>query len=115
MSTITAGDYAVELKIDGDEYRRWYNNEYRKPGGDFENNVAPAMSLKRHIAEKVEEALTGDLKRSTLHEGDTSGVKSHKKRDAEELSAVHVADIVFSFRNSALILALRKRGGFIAR
>ena len=58
MSTITAGDYAVELKIDQDEYRRWYNNEYRKSNGDFEKDIAPAMSLKRHIAEIVERELT---------------------------------------------------------
>ena len=46
MSTITAGDYTVEFKIDADRYRHWYNNDYRKPGGDFENQIAPAMALK---------------------------------------------------------------------
>lgn len=46
MATITAGDYTVEFPIDSDNYRRWYDQEYRKPGGDFENDVAPALSLK---------------------------------------------------------------------
>jgi len=46
MSTITAGDYTVEFKIGADNYRQWYNNEYRKPNGDFEHDVSPALSLK---------------------------------------------------------------------
>ena len=37
MATITAGDYTVELRIDPDDYRHWYNNIFRAPGGDFEN------------------------------------------------------------------------------
>ena len=49
MATITAGDYTVELKIDADNYRQWYNNEYRKPGGDYERNIAPAYSLKTYL------------------------------------------------------------------
>ena len=49
MATITAGDYTVELKINPDHYRTWYNNDYRKANGDFENGVAPAMSLKKHL------------------------------------------------------------------
>lgn len=53
MATITAGDYTVELQIDEDGYRSWYNNDYRKPGGDFENDVAPALSLKKHITQVI--------------------------------------------------------------
>jgi len=67
MATITAGDYTVELKIDPDDYRHWYNNEYRKSGGDFENEVSPAMSLKAHLVEKIEETLSQEIQRSPLH------------------------------------------------
>lgn len=58
MSTITAGDYTVEFDINSDDYRQWYNNEYRKPGGDFENNVAPALSLKKFMSDIIEDELT---------------------------------------------------------
>lgn len=68
MSTVTAGDFTVELKIDGDGYRSWYNNEYRKPNGDFEHNVAPALSLKRFLTRNIESDLTEVLKRSPLHD-----------------------------------------------
>ncbi len=62
MATITAGDYTVELKIDEDGYRtQWYNNEYRKPGGDYENQIAPALSLKQFMSTKIEEELTAVL------------------------------------------------------
>lgn len=97
MSTVTAGDYTVELKIDADNYRSWYNNEYRKPNGDFENNVAPALSLKRFLAKNIESELTEDLKRSPLHDslqGHPSSVASN-----HALQEVRIADIVFSFKN----------------
>lgn len=58
MSTITAGDYTVEFPINSDNYRRFYDQEYRKPGGDFEQGVAPALSLKKHISEIVGAELT---------------------------------------------------------
>ena len=46
MATITAGDYTVELDINADNYRQWYNHEFRRPGGDYEHKIAPALSLK---------------------------------------------------------------------
>ena len=58
MATITAGDYTVELKINSDDYRHWYNHEYKKPGGDFEKDISPAMALKSHILENVERVMT---------------------------------------------------------
>lgn len=45
MATVTAGDYTVELDIDREGYRSWYDTQYSKPLGDFENGVAPAHSL----------------------------------------------------------------------
>lgn len=116
MATITAGDYTVELKINPDDYRTWYNNEYRKAGGDFEEKVSPAMSLKGHIVEKIEEVLTLELQRSPLHSSANGSlpVKAHGKRDRPAMTKVTIADVVFSFKNQNLILALRKRGQFIA-
>ena len=66
LSTITAGDYTVEYPITPDGYRRWYNNEYRKPAGDYENGIAPASSLKRFIIDKVENVLTKELLESKM-------------------------------------------------
>ena len=54
MATITAGDYTVELKIDKSHYLRWKESEYKRPGGDFENKVSPAMSLKNHLIKEIE-------------------------------------------------------------
>jgi len=98
MSTVTAGDYSVELKIDSDGYRNWYNNEYRKPTGDFENNVAPAFSLKQFLAQNIEKELTADLKRSPLHNS-IQGMQSQEASSHRTIEEVKVADIVFSFKN----------------
>ena len=118
MATITAGDYTVEFPIGPNHYRHWYNQEYRKPGGDFENGLAPALSLKTHMADVIEAQLTQDLARSPLHaaaNGPDTGVKQHKKPENHAgITKVVIADIVFSFRNTKLIDALRKRGRFIA-
>ena len=120
MSTITAGDYTVEFKINPDNYRTWYNGEYRKPRGDFENGVSPALSLKRHLTEIVEEEMTQVMQRDPLNSSanGTNGISDMKRRKTvrdEPVQKIHVADIVFSFRNSALISTLRTRGKFIAQ
>lgn len=117
LATITAGDYTVELEIDSDDYRHWYNHEYKKPRGDFENDVSPALSLKNHLIEQIENALTQELQRSPPHANAQGAlpVKAHGKRDRPAMAKVEIADIVFSFRNGALIEALRKRGRAIAR
>ena len=116
MATITAGDYTVEYAIKSDNYRNWYNTEYRKPNGDFENQVSPAMSLKKYMKDIIEEELTNDLKRSPLSEAASgSVVKGHKKADGKaEMQEVKIADIVYSFKNADLIDALKIRGKFIA-
>ena len=57
MSTVTAGDYTVEMMICREGYDDWKENVYRAPGGDFENNVSPALSLKSYIAAEIEDAL----------------------------------------------------------
>lgn len=61
MNTITAADYTVEMNIDEQSYKKWYESEYKKPGGDYSKDIPPAMSLKTHIIRVVEEKLTAEL------------------------------------------------------
>lgn len=69
MSTVTAGDYAVELKISSDAYRNWYNHEYyNKKGSDYEKNIAPAHSLTRFLTKEIEDELTQQLRKKSLTE-----------------------------------------------
>lgn len=116
MATITAGDYTVELKIDSDGYRHWYNHVYKDSNGDFENGISPAMSLKKHLISNIENVLTMEMQRSPLHDSANGSLakKPHKKGGRPPMTKVEIADIVFSFKNQDLILALRKRGSFIA-
>jgi hypothetical protein len=46
MSTLTVADYTIEMNISEDNYKKWYDNEYKKPGGDYSKDIPPAMSLK---------------------------------------------------------------------
>ena len=115
MATITAGDYTAELKIDADGYRRWYDSVYRETNGDYEKDVAPALSLRTYLAKEIEEILTQDLNRSPLADATKSQVgRERVKGSGKPMDRVSIADIVFSFNNSALINALKTRGGHIA-
>ena len=114
MATITAGDYTVELRINPDGYRNWYNTEYRRPGGDFENGVSPAMSLKTHLIKNIEDQMTNELRRSSLQDSVNGPQPRSRAGERPTLTEIKIADIVFSFNNTELILALRKRGQFIA-
>ena len=109
MATVTAGDYTVELDIDREGYRSWYDTQYSKPLGDFENGVAPAHSLTCYLTKQIEEELTMLLQQSSLYEA-----SSGSQQSIHALNEVRIADIVFSFNNSELIKALRARGSCIA-
>ena len=54
FATITAGDYTVELPISEVAYIDWYDNEYKKAGGDADEGIAPAMSLKNQLKSLIE-------------------------------------------------------------
>ena len=58
---MTAADYTVEMNISEESYKKWYENEYKKPGGDYSKDIPPAMSLKSHIIRVLEEKLTAEL------------------------------------------------------
>jgi len=47
-------DYSVELPLRTKSYKRWYEEEYI-PSEDKANNVAPIMSLKKYMIERLEE------------------------------------------------------------
>ena len=66
MATVTAGDYAVELKISADGYRTWYNKDYFKPGGDYEKKIGPAHSLTHYLSKEIEEELTQNMRTRSL-------------------------------------------------
>jgi hypothetical protein len=109
MATITAADYSVEFTIPEEGYEKWYNEEYKKQGGDYENNVPPAVSLKRTMIQRIEETLTNELRSGAVK------VESNKTRkDPNPITEVKIADITFAFNNHKLINALQVRGKMIA-
>jgi len=55
-STITVSDYSVELPIRKKSYKKWYQETYLN-SEDAANNVAPVMSLKKYMIEKLEDYL----------------------------------------------------------
>jgi hypothetical protein len=49
------------MNISEESYKKWYEGEYKKPGGDYSKDIPPAMSLKGHIIRVLEEKLTAEL------------------------------------------------------
>lgn len=49
------------MNISEESYKKWYESEYKKPGGDYSKDIPPAMSLKGHIIRVLEEKLTAEL------------------------------------------------------
>lgn len=108
MATVTAGDYSVELDISKDMYQHWYHTEFSKAGGDLSLRVAPALSLKKYIQKEVEEAITQDLLHKRMSgaaqaEGLAVLLGRKKRNQQAQLASIKIADIVFSFKNAALI------------
>ena len=109
MAMITAADYSVELRIPELEYAKWNDEYYKKDGGDYENDVPPAVSLKKYLIKDIEETLTAELQSGSVQ------VESTKTRkNPNPMQEIKVADITFAFNNHKLIEALRKRGQLIA-
>ena len=61
ISTVTAGDYSVEFEIPRTNYEQWYNREYQKSGGEKDQGYSPALSLKRHLIDKIEQAMNEEV------------------------------------------------------
>ena len=124
MSTVTAGDYTVEFDITRDAYNDWKELVYNRAGGAFENHISPGLALKTFMAEQIEEILDRYLREHPEAYLDDEAAAKKKKKDKKKkkkkkkndgsFTPTKVADIVFSFNNRDLILALRKRGACIA-
>jgi len=123
MATVTAGDYAVEIEISKAAYMKWKNETYEADGGILATNPdkSPALALKEHIIEEICRNLDEfaekvgqdgiESERSTKKKDK----KKKKKKDSNKgVGKCTIADIVFSFDNRDLILALRERGGHVA-
>ena len=54
-NTTLIDDYSVELLINEDGYRDWFQNVFHGADGDYDRQISPGLSLKRHIIESVEE------------------------------------------------------------
>lgn len=115
MSTITAADYTIEMNISEENYKKWYDSEYKKPGGDFSRDIPPAMSLKKHIVRVLEEKLTAELEIKNVqqrHEMTVTQLIALKAQPGhfKQLNEIKIADIVFAFSNNKLIEELKVRG-----
>lgn len=118
VTTVTAGDFAVEFTIFKDKYLEWKDNVYEAAGGPMETKKqAPAFALKIQMKEEIEKHLDDWVSHNPWAAEELYG-KSKKGGSAsmvaKQYGGTKVADIVFSFNNSDLIAALRTRGGFIA-
>ena len=100
MAMVTAADYTVEFSIPEEAYEKWYLEDYSKENGDKENEVPPAMSLKKALKEAIEETLNEELRSGNIPES----LKS--KNNESQLESVKIADIQFAFNNHKLIQAL---------
>ena len=55
MATITASDYTVLMKIDEDNYKKWFDNETSKPNAD--KYFKPNLGFKRYLVREIESRL----------------------------------------------------------
>ena len=76
ISTVTAGDYSVEFDIPRRNYEEWYNRTYLRSGGEKDQGYSPALSLKRHMIETIEQALNEEVAQRKNEGGHLSGRKS---------------------------------------
>ena len=116
MATVTAGDYSVEIDIYKENYDEWMKNSYEAADGILENNPdkSPALALKETLIEQICQNMNAYV--DSLTPAQLQKSKTKKKKDLENgvPSECKIADVVFSFDNRELILAMRERGGAIA-
>lgn len=105
ISTITPGDYTLQLEITTDMWEHYLKEHYHKD--DLESQgVSSAFALKTYMKKEIERILTNTLKNLRL--GANEALKGIK------IQEVKIADISFAFNNAELINLLRERGGYIA-
>ena len=132
MSTITAGDYTVELEINREGYKTWLSERdgaYQRhlEQTDPSEQKGPALVLKEYLIPIVEDMVSKqmqkELSESRMSDGSAETSEKKKKKDkkkkkkkleADSATDAKIADIQFSFRNFRLIEELRTRGAAIA-
>jgi hypothetical protein len=97
VSTITAGDYTVEYKISQKVFQRFLTTHYEVH--DKNNGVSIGESLKKFLKKEFEALLQVKLQEENSKKSDQERSKS--------VTQVKIADIVFAFNNSDLIMLLR--------
>lgn len=129
MTTITAGDYTVEFEIDLEKYEQWEKDVYEAPEGPRDQGISPALALKTQMKAEIEAIIDEHAVANPMNDDEETEAESGKKKNTKDKKdkkrkkknkkvgphQTQVADIVFSFKNKELILALRTRGACIAR
>ena len=132
MSTITAGDFTVELDISKDMYKYYLRQHYEFKGKDLEEEdgggekYSSALYLKKHLSEEISRILTDALNHRTSNahkaeESSKSGFvaknitkKTAKKPKTKAIGAqrdsVVVKDVQFAYKNYEVINLLKTRG-----
>ena len=116
LNVATIKDYSAELNIDEKGYLDWYENVFHGPGGDYERNISPGLSLKNHIIDKVERQLTNELmdykadrrRRKTFWDTPCGLTRSEKVQI--DIDEIYIADLAFGNKNDELIKLLQRRG-----
>jgi hypothetical protein len=90
ISTVTAGDYTVDLKISPQMFQTFLN-DYRQ---QYFSLDTLGYGLKRHIKEELENMLTGRV----------------PSLGFESVDRIRIADIHFCYKNGELIRVLKNRG-----
>ena len=85
MSTVTAGDYTVEIEILKDSYDEWKNGNYQDI---FSENpeISPAFALKEHMMAEIRKNLDDFVAShpNILEAEDDSGKKKKKKKKKKD-------------------------------
>ena len=117
INTVTLSDYSVEMPINREGYRHWFNHVFHGPGGDYTKNISPGMSLKSYLIRKIEKQLTNELKAQQSYQKKQSEsvrmnmlLLERDKSVSEGLDSIKIADLTFSRNNGPMIALLKKRG-----
>ena len=106
ISTITPGDYTLQMEITTDMWNHFLSEVYHKDDMEAQG-ISSAFALKTFMKRELERILTKALKENReLHPEDMKSIK---------IQEVKIADIVFAFNNADLINLLKERGGHIVR
>jgi hypothetical protein len=98
VATVTAGDYAIEMKIPQESYEKWLAQN----GPEVRGSKSPALAFK--------EALRVELERILEEHAVYQKAETPEKSCTDFDGPAKVAEISFAYRNQELIGHLRDRG-----